>query len=87
MHSVAGWGRLRQNGSMSLGRMLMVAGAVLLAAGALLTLGERLPIKLGRLPGDLLIRGKNSTFYFPVVTCLLLSVLISLVLWLFQRRP
>jgi Protein of unknown function (DUF2905) len=72
---------------MSLGRMLIVAGAVLLAVGVLLTLGERLPIKLGRLPGDLLIRGKHSTFYFPVVTCLLLSVLISLVMWLFQRRP
>ncbi len=67
--------------------MLIVAGAVLLAVGVLLTLGERLPIKLGRLPGDLLIRGKHSTFYFPVVTCLLLSVLISLVMWLFQRRP
>jgi hypothetical protein len=72
---------------MGLGRILMVAGAVLLVAGVLLTLGERLPLKLGRLPGDILIRGKNSTFYFPVVTCLLVSVLLSLVMWLFQRRP
>ena len=72
---------------MGLGRMLIVAGAVLLAAGVLLSLGEWLPIRLGRLPGDIVIRGKHSTFYFPIVTCVLLSVLVSLVLWLFQRRP
>jgi hypothetical protein len=52
----------------------------------LLTLGERLPIRFGRLPGDIVIRGKNGTFYFPVVTCLLVSVVLTILGWLFSRR-
>jgi hypothetical protein len=66
--------------------MLIIAGLVLLTLGVLVTLGDRLPLKLGRLPGDIAIRGKNSTFYFPIVTCILLSVVLSLVMWLFNRR-
>jgi hypothetical protein len=66
--------------------MLIIAGLVLVAAGLLVTFGDRLPVKLGRLPGDIEIRGKSGSFYFPVVTCLLLSVLLSLVMWLFNRR-
>jgi hypothetical protein len=54
--------------------------------GALVMLGEKLPIKLGRLPGDIVLRGKNSTFYFPLATSLLLSALLSLLMWLFGRR-
>ncbi len=57
-----------------------------MAAGVLITFGERLPVKLGRLPGDIVIRGKNSVFYFPIVTCLLLSAILTLVMWLFRRR-
>jgi DUF2905 family protein len=64
------------------GRMLIIAGVLLVVAGLLITLGERLPIRLGRLPGDIVVRGKNSTFYFPVVTCIVISV----VLWLVGRR-
>jgi hypothetical protein len=71
---------------MNLGRTLIVLGAILLAAGVLISLGERLPIRLGRLPGDIVIRGKNSTFYFPLMTSILLSVVLSLVLWLVHRR-
>jgi hypothetical protein len=41
---------------------------------------------LGRLPGDIIIRGKHSVFYFPLATCLLISVILSLVLWLMNRR-
>ena len=66
--------------------MLIIAGAVLIVAGLLVTLGERLPIKLGHLPGDIEIRGKNGAFYFPIVTCLVLSAVLSLVLWLINRR-
>ena len=66
--------------------MLIVAGLVLVAIGLLLSLGERLPIKLGRLPGDIVVRGKNTAFYFPVVTCLLISAVLTLVMWLFGRR-
>ncbi len=71
---------------MGIGRILIVFGLVLVAAGLLLTIGERLPIKLGRLPGDILIRGKNTVFYFPLATSLLLSVLLTVVLWLIGRR-
>jgi hypothetical protein len=68
-----------------MGRMLIIAGVALLAAGLFIHFGGRLPLRLGRLPGDIRIQGRNSTFYFPVVTCLLLSVLLSFVLWLFKR--
>jgi hypothetical protein len=71
---------------MGIGRILIVFGLVLVAVGVLLTIGERLPIRLGRLPGDILIRGKNTVFYFPLATSLLLSILLTLVLWLFSRR-
>jgi DUF2905 family protein len=69
-----------------MGRALITIGLVLVAAGLLITFGERLPIRLGRLPGDIVIRGKNSVFYFPLATCVLLSVLISVVMWLIGRR-
>ncbi|HTR36389.1 MAG TPA: DUF2905 domain-containing protein [Bryobacteraceae bacterium] len=71
---------------MNLGRMLIVLGLVIAALGALITLGEKLPIRLGRLPGDIVVRGKHSVFYFPLVTCLLVSVVLSFVLWLINRR-
>ncbi len=71
---------------MPIGRVLIVAGLMLAGLGLLITLGDRLPFRIGRLPGDIVIRGKNTTFYFPLVTCLLLSVIGSLVLWLFTRR-
>jgi hypothetical protein len=71
---------------MSLGRTLIVLGLLVAAVGVLISLGERLPIRLGRLPGDIIIRGKHSAFYFPLATCLLISVVLSLVLWLMNRR-
>jgi formate hydrogenlyase subunit 3/multisubunit Na+/H+ antiporter MnhD subunit len=70
----------------SIGRTLIALGIVILALGVVLTLGEKLPIRFGRLPGDIVIRGKNSAFYFPLVTCLLVSVVLSFLLWLFGRR-
>ncbi len=69
-----------------LGKLLIVFGAVLLVVGLLLTLGPKLPGRLGRLPGDIIIRRDNFTFYFPLVTCLLLSVVLSLLVWLLGRR-
>lgn len=65
--------------------MLITLGLILVAAGVLLTFAGRLPFKLGRLPGDIFIQGKNSAFYFPLVTCLILSVVVSLVMWIFRR--
>jgi len=71
---------------MNLGRTLIAFGLLVAALGVLISLGERLPIRFGRLPSDIIIRGKHSVFYFPLVTCLIISVLLSLVLWLINRR-
>jgi hypothetical protein len=68
------------------GRTVIIIGLILVAVGILITLGDRLPIKLGRLPGDIVVRGKNGVFYFPVVTCLVVSALLSLAMWLIGRR-
>jgi Protein of unknown function (DUF2905) len=68
------------------GRTLIVIGLVIVAVGLIMTLGDKLPIKLGRLPGDIVIRGKNSVFYFPIVTSVLLSAILTLVMWLFHRH-
>ena len=72
---------------MSLGRLLIYAGVVLVGLGALVVLLGKLNLPLGRLPADFVWRGKNTTVYFPVVTCLVLSLLGTLLLWLFGRRP
>lgn len=71
---------------MNLGRMLIALGLLVAALGVLVTFTEKLPSRLGRLPGDIVIRGKHSVFYFPLVTCLLISVVLTLVLWLINRR-
>jgi len=69
-----------------LGRSLIIIGLLVVAVGVLVLLGDRLPFRPGRLPGDIVIRGKNSTFYFPLLTSLLLSVLLTVLFWLFGRR-
>jgi len=66
--------------------MLIVIGLILVAAGLTVTLGDKLPFRIGRLPGDIVFRGRNSVFYLPLATCLLVSVILSLVMWLFGRR-
>ena len=68
-----------------LGRTLLILGGLFVLVGALLYFGGRLPLRLGRIPGDILHRGEHSTFYFPIVTCLLLSLGLSLLLWLFSH--
>ncbi len=68
---------------MGVGKLLILGGIVLVIVGLLWQVGER--VGLGRLPGDIVIRGQRSTFYFPVVTCVLISLVLSLVLWLVQR--
>jgi hypothetical protein len=72
--------------SMRFGRTLIIIGLFVLALGLIVSIGEKLPIRLGRLPGDIVIRGKNSVFYFPIVTSLLISLILSVILWLFGRR-
>ena len=70
---------------MDIGRSLILIGVLLIIAGLAVTFGGRWPLRLGHLPGDIAIQGKNSSFYFPITTCILLSVLLSLVTWLFRR--
>jgi hypothetical protein len=68
---------------MSVGKVLILVGIVLVVVGVLWLLGEQ--VGLGRLPGDIVVRRERYTFYFPLATCLLLSILLSLFLWLIQR--
>ena len=70
---------------MGIGRLLITVGVIFIVVGVLFTMGGRLPFRIGRLPGDVVIRGKNSTFYFPIVTCILLSIVLTLLGWLFRR--
>ena len=71
-----------------IGKLLVVLGLLLTVAGAFLAFGSRLPFRLGRLPGDIAYQGRHGSFYFPVVTCILLSVALTLLFWvinLFRR--
>ena len=63
----------------------MVLGAVVIVAGLVLMLAGRAHLPLGKLPGDIVYRGKNTTFYFPLATSIILSVVLSVVLWLVGR--
>lgn len=66
-----------------LGRFLVIAGILLIVAGVLVIASSRFSfLGLGRLPGDIIYKGKHGTFYFPVVTCLVVSGLLTLVLWI-----
>jgi hypothetical protein len=69
-----------------MGRFLIYAGVLLVVAGLVVILAERVGIHPGRLPGDIRIEGRRGGFYFPIVTCLLLSAALTLVSWLFSRR-
>lgn len=68
-----------------LGRTLLVLGGLLVLLGSFFSFGGRLPFRFGRLPGDIVHKGENTTFYFPVVTCLLLSIGLSFLFWLISR--
>jgi Protein of unknown function (DUF2905) len=68
-----------------LGKLLIAFGLILAAAGALLLVFGRTHLPLGRLPGDFVYRGKNTTVYFPLATCILLSAVLTLVLYLIGR--
>lgn len=67
-----------------LGRALIILGLLIAAVGALLVISGKLPW-LGRLPGDISIRKDNFSFYFPLTTCIIISAVVSFLLWLFRR--
>jgi hypothetical protein len=71
----------------SLGRMLLLLGAALALVGVLLVVAERFPgLRIGRLPGDLTVERDRFRLYFPLGTSIAISVVLSLLLWLFARR-
>jgi hypothetical protein len=74
-------------GTSGIGKVLIAVGLLVAAVGALLVLGDRVPwLRLGRLPGDLAVERGNFRLYVPIATSVVLSVLISIVLWLVSRR-
>ncbi|MDA8169737.1 MAG: DUF2905 domain-containing protein [Nitrospiraceae bacterium] len=68
-----------------IGKFLIYAGILIAAIGALFMLAGKIPF-IGRLPGDILIKKKNFTFYFPLATSLLISIILTLLLWLLGRK-
>ena len=67
-----------------LGKTLIILGIIIIAFGIVITFAGKIPW-LGRLPGDIHIKRDNFTFYFPLANCILLSVLFSLIFWLFKK--
>ncbi len=67
-----------------IGKFLIIVGVVVVGAGLLLLLSDKIPW-MGRLPGDITIKRDNFTFYFPLATCILISVIVSLILWFFRK--
>lgn len=65
--------------------MLMYLGVSLALIGAFIFFGGKLPIRLGRLPGDIVHKGEHTTIYFPIMTSILLSIGLSLLFWIFGR--
>jgi hypothetical protein len=72
-----------QRGQAKMQRLLIILGVALLVAGIAWPLLSR--IGLGRLPGDIAIQRGNTSFYFPIVTCILISIVFSALVWLFNR--
>ncbi len=73
------------NGMHDIGRLLVIIGAIIVLFGGLLMLSGRVPF-VGRLPGDILVQKKNFTFYFPVATSILISIVLTLIFWFAGRR-
>jgi len=71
----------------ALGKLLLIVGVLLVLLGLALAFGSKLPFRLGRLPGDVVIKREGFTFYFPLATSILLSVILTLLLALLRRRP
>ena len=67
------------------GKILISIGLLLAILGVIFTFGNKLPF-VGRLPGDIAVERKNYSFYFPVATCIIISVVMSFILWLFSKK-
>ena len=67
-----------------LGKTLVLLGAFLIVVGLFLWLGDKIPW-IGRLPGDILVKKENFTFYFPIVTCIIMSIILTILFSLFRK--
>ena len=65
--------------------MLILFGALIAVVGLILVFGSRLHLPIGRLPGDIVYRGKNTTVYFPIVTSIVISIVLSVIFYLIGR--
>ncbi len=68
----------------ALGKMLIILGIVAAAIGLVLVLSQKIPY-IGRLPGDIYVKKDSFTFYFPLTTCIIVSILLTLIFWIFRR--
>ena len=68
-----------------LGKILILIGILLVVLGFVLIVGNKVPF-IGKLPGDIALERKNYSFYFPVTTCIIISIVLSFILWLFSKR-
>ncbi|MHB8525508.1 MAG: DUF2905 domain-containing protein [Candidatus Acidiferrales bacterium] len=66
-----------------LGKGLLIVGLAIAAVGVILLGAGKLPFRIGRLPGDISYHGRHTTFYFPVVTCVVISIVLTLLFWIF----
>jgi len=69
----------------ALGKMLILLGVLIIVIGFLLMIGEKIPW-VGKLPGDLIIKKEKFTFYFPITTSILISVILTLLFWIFRKQ-
>lgn len=67
------------------GKMLIIIGIIMIIAGGLFMFGSKIPF-MGRMPGDIAIQKKSVGFYFPITTCIIISIILSLISWLFGRK-
>jgi hypothetical protein len=68
----------------ALGKMLILLGVLIIVIGVLLMVGEKIPW-LGKLPGDIIIRREKFSFYFPITTCIIISIILTLLFWIFRK--
>lgn len=73
------------DGIQYIGKFLVILGVVIIVIGGLLLLSGKIPW-IGRLPGDIIIQRKNFTFYFPLATSILISLLLTLIFWIIGKR-
>ena len=68
----------------ALGKMLILLGVLIIVIGVLLLVGEKIPW-LGKLPGDIIIKREKFSFYFPITTCIIISIILTLLFWIFRK--